>query len=411
MRKLKLLNCIMCILTCLMGFSNDAMAHDVETEASYGGFFKGGIAYSIIGMNPPQVVLYGTTDEFNNIVQADLIDGVLIIDPTVEYEGVVYKIRHVKNITRQYGLVKLVIPDGIFDVVNISACPVLKELYIGTVVSLDGIENLPALETIEIAVPDNNDGPSITDCLNNVGISSWVASRGYNMQGNCLQNCARLESLDLTDFFREYNFDGNGGYTVLETIGNGNPNLLELKFPDYCYGNIFDVANECANLKRVYMPGNAWSGTKIKQCVTSSPMLEEIYCPSPTPLDVLARRWYEYNSMGLSGEDVYTSIGGSGVDYQNCKVYVPVGSVDAYREHPSWKLFANIIEYDFASLKEVESDISDFGIRVEGNSIVSDSGDFEVYDLAGKRCADHDLTSGVYIVRSSTGAILKVLVR
>lgn len=352
----------------------------------------------------------GTVDEYGNPVQADLDeDGTLVVTPTVEYEGVEYTLVDVDNITRQTNLKRLVIPDGVRRVRNISLCPQLRELVVGKVEHLIDIQDLPALEYVDIAEWDDF-GPLIENCFNNVGLTHWVADKRLLMQERCLLNCSRLEKLDLTDFFQEYDYDGNGSYTELSQIGNDCPALKELRFPDFCYGEISWVARGCRNITTVYMPGNAWPGTILTDCVTSSPMLSEIYCPGATPLDVRVTQGFEYNSMSVGNQKVNGTIGGS-VDYQNCKVYVPVGSVDAYREHPSWKPFANIIEYDFASLKEVESDISDFGIRVEGNSIVSDSGDFEVYNLAGKRCADHGLTSGVYIVRSSTGAILKVVVR
>lgn len=150
---------------------------------------------------------------------------------------------------------------------------------------------------------------------------------------------------------------------------------------------------------------------------------DELLWPTAVAPDLsngLSADWDSYSSS--SEEDEYDSpeaiyeyanIGTDKVDAETCVVYVPQGCVEAYRAHPSWGVFKNIVEYDFASDAGIKMDV-DTGVSVSVNDgaiqVVPDC-DFEVYDIAGKRCAASGLPSGVYVVKTSSGAVVKVCVR
>jgi len=75
-----------------------------------------------------------------------------------------------------------------------------------------------------------------------------------------------------------------------------------------------------------------------------------------------------------------------GVDYNLCKLFVPFGSYNAYREHNVWGKFSNIIETDFDSIEEIKKEnISVFsinnGISINSNEIVH----VELYSIVGQK--------------------------
>ena len=116
--------------------------------------------------------------------------------------------------------------------------------------------------------------------------------------------------------------------------------------------------------------------------------LNEIHNFSPTP-------------QSISGGSF------NGVPTNTCKLYVPIGSYNEYREHSVWGLFNNIIETDFNSISEIyKENISVFqtegGIYVISNEIVN----IEIFNLTGQliyksifnESKKIPLEKGVYII-------------
>jgi len=116
------------------------------------------------------------------------------------------------------------------------------------------------------------------------------------------------------------------------------------------------------------------------------------------------------------------SIGGSsfsGVPKNTCKLYVPIGSYDAYRSHNVWGLFNNIIEEEYNSILEIyEENISIFhidgGISVISNDIVN----IDIFNLTGQliykstfsESKEILLEKGVYIL-SINGEKSKIIIK
>ena len=134
------------------------------------------------------------------------------------------------------------------------------------------------------------------------------------------------------------------------------------------------------------------------------PYIREVYSENPVP--PVAR---VPEGHGVHYFDVAT--------YENAVLYIPKGSLDAYRTAEAWKNFVNIVEY-FGVDGGVESAIVDgrVSVTVSGGQIIvegaSDGAVVDVYNIAGQRVYSGTATSialdrGLYIVRVA-GSTFKV---
>ena len=101
-----------------------------------------------------------------------------------------------------------------------------------------------------------------------------------------------------------------------------------------------------------------------------------------------------YSDEPISIDQADASSVFSGVDTENCILYVPAGTADAYRQAEGWKVFKNIVEM------EDPDDIND---------INADDGTYEIYTLGGIHI--EKLHKGVNIIRYSNGSTQKVYVK
>ena len=102
----------------------------------------------------------------------------------------------------------------------------------------------------------------------------------------------------------------------------------------------------------------------------------------------------------------------------NATLYVPTGTVDAYRSTFPWSEFANIEESDYSGIagtpqSEVTVKVIDGVISVEGGDGMASAPVVEVYSAGGQRVyrgtdsSIGGLTHGVYVVRVG-GTVHKV---
>ena len=101
-----------------------------------------------------------------------------------------------------------------------------------------------------------------------------------------------------------------------------------------------------------------------------------------------------YSDKPISIDQADASSVFSGVDTENCILYVPAGTADAYRQAEGWKVFKNIVEM------EDSDDI---------NEIKANDGSYEIYTLGGIHI--ETLQKGVNIIRYSDGSTQKVFVK
>ena len=96
---------------------------------------------------------------------------------------------------------------------------------------------------------------------------------------------------------------------------------------------------------------------------------------------------------------------------KNTILYIPKGTLAAYKKTTPWRDFWNIVEMDFSGVDEVAEDGGD-AVRVENGRIVTDGDALtEVLDLQGRtvyrgydRVVDN-LARGLYVVRSGNNTV------
>lgn len=153
--------------------------------------------------------------------------------------------------------------------------------------------------------------------------------------------------------------------------------------------------------------------TALWDSFQSTPLLTEIYSPAATPPLCIYSDYYTDN-----GESPYNGVGMIGVDdeiFDKCRVYLPVGSKEAYAAHRSWEAFGfvndNLIEMNFSGLASPAEDGKNGFVVSDGRILSVDGKSLEVYSLAGVKMDSSSLSSGVYVVRSQDGTVSKVAVR
>ena len=119
---------------------------------------------------------------------------------------------------------------------------------------------------------------------------------------------------------------------------------------------------------------NAFSGCSGLKSIT-------IYNPTPINLSAVSARGY----TRAGGSDVF-----EGVDKSTCILYVPEGSVDAYKAAPVWKEFRNILP--------IKTSTGIHGVEQTGGE------PFDVYNLSGRKVKSKatsldGLPRGIYIVK------------
>lgn len=358
--------------------------------------------------------------------QFPLENGCLVLPSVVEHEGVTYTVVKVRGIVNQQELLSLTIPVTVRSVSDLYGCPKLEVADLGSVRVLGNITDLPALK--EMILPsDVSIGIRMSD-LTNIGLKDYVAPQ-FVLDRFSFCDWPELETLDLSAM--------NGiGVGVLSRF----PKLTTLIMPatvgesnSGCVG--FESLDGLSELKSLTMPEYVPDGYFISDCFTDCGKLEAIYSPASVPMDVKVLTNKEeliwpcaFSSVSASGaseggvsdreeedgpEPIYehTNIGTDKVDTDNCVVYVPRGSVEAYKAHPSWSVFKNIVEYDFASKETIRHDGEEVMVSVSDGEIrVIHDCAFEVYDIAGKRSPSRGLSAGIYIVKTSEGTVVKVRV-
>lgn len=86
--------------------------------------------------------------------------------------------------------------------------------------------------------------------------------------------------------------------------------------------------------------------------------------------------------------------------YEDCVLYVPQGSLEAYRSTEPWKYFKNIVEEEGTS--GIEETVPDVDAPADGERRIYDlSGRLRATVPAGKTPA---LAPGLYIERTSTSS-------
>ncbi len=235
------------------------------------------------------------------------------------------------------------------------------------------IGHFPALETIDVS-PDNevyysNDGVLYEKEKNAFCLYPWgKKDKIYRMPDNVTLK-----------YNPKYNdLDWFGG-TWTEIWGT---NLQVIKLSDAIDTLQFAFIKHCENLKTVIMPLNLKYSSRF--CLdpldnTYCSTLRSLYAQNPIPCDF---DYHEYKGQILKS-------------YYNATLFVPRGSLEAYKAHPVWKhIVKEIKEYDTidystdddSSFDELYAD-NDHAV-IDGNTVRIVSNDHKspayIYDMQGR---------------------------
>lgn len=228
----------------------------------------------------------------------------------------------------------------------------------------------------------------------------------YYIFNNAFEDCSSLTSVQLPNSLRgisQSTFSGCSSLTAIEipssvkSIGSGAfsgcSSLISIEIPDSVTSLGEYVFLGCSALKAVTIPNSV---ERIEKYVFSD-------CSSLTSVTCLS----DYPPFAIKNAF-------SGVPLPSATLYVPEGSIEAYRSTEPWRQFGNIAA--MAGVNNLRRD-SGFKVRVE-NGVVRIEGatvPCEVYDLRGRRVAQtndgaiYGLGSGVYLIKSGAQSAKVVL--
>ena len=317
----------------------------------------------------------------------------LIIADKVEFGGEWYGVRSVNNIGGCSSLRAVIIEEGVGELNNcFNDCESLERVELPSSLESIGAQsfnNLPLLSLVnlpeslrEIGYESFCDLPLLThikfpEALLKVGYNSFQNCGFKNLDFpypmllhySCFCNLPELESISFCDEMGLL----NGVFSYL-------PKLKSLRVPRQTTDILRGAFCYLDDLEELFLPEANFTADAFT--FVSLPNLKKIYCPQQVPPevctnDVITGMWYyEFSSYPRDSAPI---------DKATCKLLVPPGCVDAYRNSRSWGCFANIEEYQFDGVDDVTVDGGD----------VADNPDAPCYDLYGRLVVDP--APGLYI--------------
>jgi hypothetical protein len=358
-------------------------------------FYIDGIHYVTTGDNTVGINM--TYAESQNSPQIPLdADGYLYIPESVTYEGKQYTVKQVNCFCNYDNIIGLILPATVESIEELSDCKNLKVLDLGGTVDIgeNGVINMPNLKELRVQTKQ----PIITFewAFIDLGFTSWKQPANLYVGDTSNTHWDNCEYIDLSESIKSLGVHS----------WNELPKVKEIVMSPRFDGQYFDCFNNTPELEKLTLPENyddcVDNGPLFDNFFNYAPKLAEIYSPSPTPPT------FKYDASDA------VTIGKESVDLENCKVYVPIGAKETYQASPSWSGFKNIIETEFAGLKNVTPNKASSlreDIKVVGNAITSISGkSITVFNTSGEQISSTSLQPGVYFV-AADGACIKVVVR
>lgn len=309
-------------------------------------------------------------------------------------------------------LEKVILPASVkhFQGANFCECPDLKSVELGGNVEYIGgssFNNLPQLS--DFTLPESL--LEIEDySLNGIAITSLRLPAKLSRIGEgCFGSLHALESID----FSAVNACGLGAYSFA-----GLNSLKELDLGHAFWQIPFLSFYGMENVETITLP-DLDNGPRVwidETAFGKFPALKSVYCPHATPPNMTDNgRTHEFG--GVTGAE-------ESINKTTCTLYVPVGSAETYRNHPSWQAFAKIEEYDPASLNTVNAETSGEAISDHitiGNGVLtvfpSAPHAISIFSIDGKHYATVEARTGatlrpahgIYIL-SANGQTLKIII-
>lgn len=270
--------------------------------------------------------------------------------------------------------------------------------------SMDMISKAIAPGSINISqYKSNSKYYGFSDGILSYGINSpWITACIPGKEGNVTINrdvvydyafygCDKIASLSFenTVTLGQHAFDGCKGLEKIDVNIGGS------FFADAAN---FVFAN-CTGLKKATIKSNeisigAFANCKSLEEVTIEPhnpeysllIYNHVFSGCPSLKSIICRTTKPYSPSDLFGLNVDIL---ESYRYQKVTLYVPTGSAQAYKEHPLWGKFGNIVEKDMGGVDDVfANDDNSVSVFVSAGTIHINGAEADaavaVYDLAGR---------------------------
>lgn len=311
----KILFFVFALLVSLMGIQ--AYADEIDYEDFYD-FKVDGIYYDILSEEEKTVEVIDPAPRWG--AETGLYCGNLIVPPTVEYDGTTYLVTSFMSC--YYCPVMMISLPSTIEYVCQSAVSNLSHLvylqFPDNIESLPGpacceeltVFNIPAsVRTIEVG------------SFQSVGLNTlWIPQNVKTIEDFCI---IRNESLEYVLFSNEVS-NGDVVMSTVETIGShcfsDNPVLQYAMLPNTLISMGEDCFNDCPSLRAVSLPP---ADLKLSNCFNG--------CPSICTIMVNAEEPYPFPDSSFVD-----------VNRDACKLMVPAGSEELYRNAEGWKDFYEI---------------------------------------------------------------------
>ena len=306
--------------------------------------------------------------------------GVLIIEPSAFSYCNLGHINIPDNVTRighhafyaSFGLETVIIGNGVTQIEQSTFhfCPNLKHIALGNNTTSIGAEAFLSCDSLKyIELPNS---------ISEIG-------------KNAFSSCDALSSITLSENLSE----------IKEQTFSNCTSLSSIIIPDKVSTIATSAFSGCNHLVSLRLGTGV---TDISYWAFKSAPLKEIYAFSETPPTVHYTNSYT-NSFDA---DIFNQ----------CTLYVPAGSLQAYKNAEVWKNFKNIVENDFTGIERPSPDKAKiFGNK---NSIafrnIEPGTDISIYDTTGKCiktfAVDGDseipFPSGIYLIKYA-GKTVKII--
>lgn len=297
-----------------------------------------------------------------------------VIPSTIEYENITYDVERVVDINMTPEIKSVEFPDQIW---TINSC-MFYDCNLESVIFPKSLETI--MNACFSAVPHLK-SVVFPEKLRTIEHSSFV-------------NCRSLEEI----VFPECNdkmYIGNSAFH--------GTNVKTLKLPNGLKSIEYYTFSGNYNLEELHLPQNDQLVIDIS-AFYNCPNLKIIYCPNiipPTTDDQL----YGYDYLEdptrrflteFCSPDYYRNK--HPIDKNTCRLMVPEGCAEIYRQSPAWRDFVHIEEYEAAGIEKPGTNTDD----------IDSIGDAEYYNLQGSRIANP--TQGIYL-KKINGVVHKVVVK
>ena len=250
--------------------------------------------------------------------------------------------------------------------------------------------------------------------LTGIVIPNSVTSIGYSSFLGC-SGLTGIEIPNSVTSIGDYAFSRCSGLTSIE-IPNSVTSIGNWAF-SYCSGlTSIVIPNSVTSIgESVFHYCSGLTSIEIPNSVTSIGNWAFSYCSGLTSViipnsvtSIGGVVFYECNLTSIYVlNEVPLEIQSQTFDNYNATLYVPQGSIEAYKAAVNWGNFANIVEFDVTAIEDVTDDVPAFEITADGIQLTAAEGKVvAVYSTNGALVEKIDaytgeeitLEKGVYVV-------------